>query len=68
MENIVSTSLDYKKYNLTYPQYQFSKCLPVSGGNTFTINAAGTEVLIELPVKAVNLSRSILYLQMVVLD
>lgn len=68
MEHIVSTSLDYKKYQLTYLQYQFSKCLPVSGGNTFNISAAGTEVLIEFPVKAINLARSILYFQLSSID
>jgi hypothetical protein len=68
MENTVSNQLDYKIYDFTHPTYQFSKCLPVSGGNSWNISAAGQEILIELPVKAYNFSKSVLYFQLVSLD
>ncbi len=58
MESTVSSQLDYKVYDLTHPTYQYSKVLPVSGGNSYTISAAGTEIILELPVKAMNLSKS----------
>ena len=41
MESTVSSSLDYKIYDLTHPTYQYTKVLPVSGGNSYTISAAG---------------------------
>lgn len=67
-EQITSSQLDYKKYTMVYPQYEMTKVLPLSGGNTFNINAAGVECIFEFPVKVYNLSRSILYFQIVVLD
>src|SRR5271166_3965645 len=68
MESIVASSLDYKVYDLTHPTYQYSKVLPVSGGNSYTISAAGQEILLELPVKAMNLSKSFLYFQIAFFD
>lgn len=68
MEDAISHTLDYKKYNLTYPSYAMTVCLPVSGGNTWSVSAAGTEILIELPPTAINLARSILYFQVNLVD
>ena len=68
MESVTTNQLDYKKYQLQYSSYQYTKCLPVSGGNSYSVSAAGTEILIELPVRAMNLCRSILYFQLYVLD
>ncbi len=38
MESTVSSQLDYKIYDLTHPTYQYSKVLPVSSGNSYTIS------------------------------
>jgi hypothetical protein len=71
MENTVSNQLNYKiyDYNTLYINIlSIFQYLPVSGRNSWTISVAGQEILIELPVKAYNLSKSILYFQVVLLD
>jgi len=65
---IIPPQLNYSRSGIVCPNYQFTTLLTVSGGNSFQISAAGTEVLIELPVRAMNLSRSHLYFQIGIVD
>ena len=63
MEDTVSKQLNYKTYDQAHPTYVLTKVLPQSGNNQWSINAAGQEILLQLPVTAYNLSKSILYFQ-----
>jgi len=57
----LSQQLDYKKVNYVHPTYKYNRVLPLSGSqNAIITTAGGTEVLMELPISAMNLSRSIL--------
>lgn len=57
----LSQQLDYKKVNYVHPTYKYNRVLPLSGSqNSIITTAGGNEVLMEFPISAINLSRSIL--------
>ena len=68
MQEVVSKELDYKQFDKTHPTYILTKVLPQSGNNQWAIRAAGQEILLQLPVTAYNLAKSILYFQIFVSD
>jgi hypothetical protein len=68
MSEIVANELDYKQYDRTHPTYFLTRVLSQSGGNSWSISAAGQEILLQLPVTTYNLSKSILYFQILAID
>lgn len=62
MESQIAKELDYKKQAYASPDYRISKLLPQSGGQTVTITTSGgQESIFEIPIKAINLSKSHIY-------
>jgi hypothetical protein len=59
---VYANELNYKMQPFLYPQYQNSRILPLSGGQTVTLTATSgnQEALFEIPTKCHNLSQSIL--------
>lgn len=57
----IAPQLDYSKIPYLHPQYRYSKILPNTGLQSLSVTTAGGQSLIfEIPVKPINLSRSIL--------
>lgn len=60
-EQKVATQLDYKQTSMIHPEYKFSKIYQQTGSQTVTVSTAGNaESVFEIPVQAMNLSKSVL--------
>jgi hypothetical protein len=60
-ESKVAKELDYKSSDLVHPEYKMSKIYQQTGSQTVSITTAGnSESVFELPVNAMNLSKSVL--------
>lgn len=58
---VVSDQLKFRSKEYSHPKYKLSQLYPLSGSQTQTINAAGSqEIIFQLPVKCMNLSKSVL--------
>ena len=61
----IAQQLDYKKIEASNPSYRMTKLLPLqstpAAPNTLISTSGGTETIIELPVVAMNLNKSILH-------
>ena len=58
-DRVIPTQLDYKKYPYVTPDYQLSKLIQQTGGQTIATTAAGgQESIFEIPAKVLNLSKS----------
>lgn len=60
----IAPQLDFKKEEYAHPSYRFNRVLQMSGLTTETVTVAGgQEMRFEIPVSAVNLSRSYITFQ-----
>src|SRR5690349_18735140 len=60
----ISNQLDYKKEVYIHPTYRLNKILPLSGSTTQTVTiGGGQETIFEIPVNAVNFSKSFITFQ-----
>src|SRR2546421_30115 len=58
----IANQLNYKKETFVHPEYRYNKLLPQSGQQTVTATVGGgQETIFEIPIKALNLSKSYLY-------
>lgn len=65
ISQVSADELKYKKKHLLHPQYQLYNLYPLSGSQTQTITVAGSqEIIFQIPVKCINLSKSFLNFNM----
>ncbi len=64
---VIPVQLDFAKYEYAAPKYKYTKILPLTGTQTYSLPlASNTEVLFEIPSIVMNLSESYLYAQVAI--